>query len=377
MEVSSSLSLKESSPFFTTPDLGGAFLEPSDTQLDFDLCPEEIASRVEFCSLWLVQQVGMGELPDFILPDFHRSLLGRHVDAADRFARMWSILNICHALLQSGQTATQRDVHYRLKASAGELFRCTRHLSEAIEDVVMLLGVPRSSLGITCSSKGLISGPLSLCGAYGVTDCSSDIAPAGRPIPGDLASISSLEYSISAPILGVLIVEKDAVFQQLARVNKTPHYIIVTGKGYPDLATRAFLAGFHAAHPKVPLFGVVDWNPSGLAILGLYKFGSPRRMAESMKYALPALRWLGVRSNMLGEAPGHVFQGLSARDVALMKSLAAQLRLAKDGAQWIAELDAMERAGATADIEAAYTVYGGPAGLENSLRARIHRQDWI
>ena len=356
--------------------------------LDFDLQPHEVVARIETCALWLVQQVSMGHLPECVLSDpsssfpsissslpplattspsqtsgntptqthtpVIRSLMGRHVGSADRFARLWSVLDICHELLTAGGAgATQRELHYRLKPL--DVFGRDVHLKEAVQDAVLLLRVPRSSLGINCSSKGLVAGALVMrsVSTGETTDCST--ISGGRAIPGNLSTIADMSFYSPATTEAVLIIEKDTVFQQLAAdaaIGGSGRFILVTAKGVPDVASRAFLAAVHAAFPAVPLLGVVDWNPSGVAILNLYRHGS-RRMAESARYALPAVRWLGVRSTMLTTAAGTSFQDLTQRDRALIPGLKVQLAGVAPG--WVAEMEAMEAAGSKADIEAVYS----------------------
>ena len=53
----------------------------------------------------------------------------------------------------------------------------------------------------------------------------------------------------------IVILEKDAVFQRLVeeRFCEATRSILVTAKGMPDLATRAFLKGLTAAFPRIPL----------------------------------------------------------------------------------------------------------------------------
>lgn len=45
-------------------------------------------------------------------------------------------------------------------APCGQVFRSPRDVSEAIQDAVSMLQVPRSALAITASSKGLVGGRL-------------------------------------------------------------------------------------------------------------------------------------------------------------------------------------------------------------------------
>jgi meiotic recombination protein SPO11 len=364
----------------TTPSL-----ETEGDSLDFDASPQDVIHRIETCALWLVQQTSLGSLPNLPLTQSSfpsqqsaniRSLLGRHAESADRYARLWAVLNVCHELLLSGTRAAQRDLHYRLKPL--EIFSSDqRHLLEAIQDAVLLLRVPRSALGIICSSKGLVAGPLLTHDiSLGVT-LDAATSPTGTALPGDVNAIINMQFSTSARY--VLVIEKETVFQQLLGdplLRNSRDIILVTGKGVPDIATRAFLAALHAACPSLVLFGLVDWNPCGLMILSTYKFGS-RRMVESSRYCLPPLCWLGVRSNTLSAASPESFHALTDRDKAMMPGLRSQL-MSVGAMAWVGELDAMEAADAKADIEAAYTaVPGGAAAMAASLVAAIERGEYI
>lgn len=357
--------------------------------LDFDAEPRDIAARIESCASWMSHEIGRGALPEILIPTgppttqgsqtvsptTTLSLLGRHAESADRFARLWAVLEASHELLCSSNCATQRSIYYRLKPH-GCIFRSQAHLAEAIQDTVRLLRVPRSSLGITCCSKGLVGGHLLLHDATAgiTTDCS--VSPSGIPIPGDIATISALSYSTSASV--ILIVEKDSIFQQILKDSNfmaSGEAIVVTGKGVPDVATRAFVARLHAACPTLRILGLVDWNPSGIVILMIYRFGS-HKMTESIRYALPRLRWLGARAEMLRDVSGDAFHELGHRDVTLVKNL--KNRLALLAPSWLDQLRQMEDLNLKADLEAIYTgLTDGAAGFGALLANRIDAQDWI
>lgn len=264
----------------------------------------------------------------------------------------------------------------------------------------------------------------------------------------------------------VLVVEKDAVFQHLVqdRLWEQLPCVLLTGRGMPDMASRALLAalvaggnggggggaggfdgsagsdaagsfGWSQQHLQqqqsqrqrattLPVLGLVDWNPSGVAILLAYKHGTaglgleagrcvviaavhgagacsarlpshPCRMQQSARmavrlaagvlmsacmhallltaamprsYAVPSLAWLGVHADMLGDAPASSLQPLSRRDEAMLASL--RVRLAGCPA-WQAELAEMGDAGVKADIEALYGLLpGGQGGLARELARR-------
>jgi hypothetical protein len=75
--------------------------------------------------------------------------------------------------------------------------------------------------------------------------------------------------------------------------------IIITGKGFPDLATRMFTKRL-ADELKLPVIGLCDWNPFGIALLLTYKFGSLRMGDTAYKYAVD-LKWAGLQSAEIDE----------------------------------------------------------------------------
>lgn len=56
--------------------------------------------------------------------------------------------------------------------------------------------------------------------------------------------------------------------------------------------------------PPVP--AAVDWNPSGVAILCQYRYGSTRTGLESPLYAVPDIYWLAARQDQLPDQQPEV-----------------------------------------------------------------------
>ncbi|RYP49153.1 hypothetical protein DL768_005087 [Monosporascus sp. mg162] len=72
--------------------------------------------------------------------------------------------------------------------------------------------------------------------------------------------------------------------------------VIITAKGYPDLATRRFLHLMHSSFPHIPFHALVDFDPDGIAIMRTYKLGS-RGLSHEGGTTVPTLSWLGLRSS--------------------------------------------------------------------------------
>ncbi|KZT19910.1 DNA topoisomerase IV, alpha subunit [Neolentinus lepideus HHB14362 ss-1] len=115
-------------------------------------------------------------------------------------------------------------------------------------------------------------------------------------------------FEVKGHIAWVLVVEKEAVFQTLCRYKFASHAslpgrgIIITGKGYPDVATRQLVKTLSDnLSTSVPLLVLVDGDAYGIDILSVYKFGSASMRHESERMAAKRVRWLGIKSSELLE----------------------------------------------------------------------------
>ncbi|KAK9820989.1 hypothetical protein WJX81_002818 [Elliptochloris bilobata] len=146
--------------------------------------------------------------------------------------------------------ASQRDLFYRLKHL--DIFGTPEHVNQAIQALVAIL-----------------------------RDC---------------RTIAEYEFVSDARYL--VVVEKDAVFQRLVDddFSTLADCILVTAKGMPDVATRAFVHTLLHAVPHLTPVALVDWNPSGAAILAVYKYGSQRMHEAARRVSAPFLEKATERS---------------------------------------------------------------------------------
>ena len=214
------------------------------------------------------------------------------------FARIIAMLNLIHTNVRQGKTVTQREMYYCASAKEPLLFSKVAHVLDSIKNIASLLRVNRGTLNITCSSKGLVAGLVSLRNDATQTfvDCSK-LEGSGFSIPGDLKAIESVSIDASTCDF-ILVVEKDAVFNKLLQEKIWERYpcAIVTAKGFPDLPTRAFLHRLASSGVRdtCTIFVLVDWNPAGLWIYSTYVTGGASNVNESTRYAIPNTVFLGV-----------------------------------------------------------------------------------
>lgn len=352
--------------------------------LDLSVSKEEVIWRIEQCTFWLLRTIKQGKSPKISFPEMKGTAKRPDCslrDKGSRFARLWSVLNAAHEMLRHGTTCTQRDLYYGLKSGIPTLH--SMQLATAIEDAVQLLKVPRFQLGIACSSKGLVSGPLLIstrgqgCSSRedGMVSCVSRRCPQGFSITGNIKDILEMKFVCHAT--HIVIVEKDTVFQRLIAYSEEEMLrgvLLVTAKGFPDVATRMFVWRIRQMHPHIPIVGIVDWNPSGASIMSLYRYGSDR-MVESSSCALSDIGWLGIRQSMIREIGHDSFQKMSDRDVKLASGLVKKLK-GKNNAAWAEEVECMMISGVKVDIEQLYSSCGF-SGICAIITRMLIEKKWV
>lgn len=237
------------------------------------------------------------------------SLRGPNKRRAERYARIWTMLASSHAHLRRNEKVTQRGLYYLMSSThshTSSLFPDPATVNSALLDAVSLVAVSRRSLGVVAAPRGEVGGAMSI--REGEDAPWRSLWDESRQISGDIAAIARWEFR--GDFRYCLVVEKHSVFHRLfaeERVHARLPCVVVTAKGFPDLATRAFLKRLQTTHPHVPFLGLVDWNPSGVLILGTYRVGAKTSSAvlESSRYALE-LKWLGLRSTDLATNPARI-----------------------------------------------------------------------
>ena len=212
-----------------------------------------------------------------------------------------------------------RDIYYRDPALFGTQARVDRY----VDEIALTFDVPRSMLNVTAAARSLVAGAIKLCRRDG------SFVNAGIDREGILVSSLRDFFSVNmSAVQWILVIEKEATFRSIAASSfwemLSRHGVIITGKGYPDIASRALLHFLATPSPRnsfsLPqVFGLVDFDPDGLAIFSIYKNGSLARAHENQELRVPHLQWLGLRSEhiMRGGDDVHASQGilsLTARD---------------------------------------------------------------
>ncbi|KAJ2895873.1 uncharacterized protein MKZ38_006063 [Zalerion maritima] len=176
--------------------------------------------------------------------------------------RFLRICKLALSALCSGTVITKRNIFYQDK----DLFRSQVIVDKLVDDLACTLGVERHFLNIVAAGKGLVTGPITL---FAVDDTVKDCAdPNGILIP-PMENISQIDFRHAK---WVLVIEKEATFTTLAQ----------------------FLSAVRKMMPSLPIYAIVDFDPDGISIMRMYRYGS-RNLAHE-DGAVEDLEWLGIRS---------------------------------------------------------------------------------
>ncbi|KAI6121620.1 DNA topoisomerase IV alpha subunit [Pisolithus sp. B1] len=222
--------------------------------------------------------------------------VGGNRTSSKHIAQLLRIMSYAHRALEQGVPLTKRDIYYRDVT----LFR-----SQKIVDRRPLYNRDRTDLNIRATSKGLICGSCLVIRLMAgeeslrLNDHEGTLIPAGEDVG---------QLEVENRVAWVLVVEKEAIFQTLCQLNFTKHPalpgpgLIVTGKGYPDVATRRLVKMLSDKLPqRIPIVALVDADAYGLDILSVFKYGSHSLRHDNENLAAHRVEWLGIKTSELSE----------------------------------------------------------------------------
>jgi len=136
------------------------------------------------------------------------------------------------------------------------------------------------------------------------------------------------QFTIESDATCIIVCEKEGVYTRLSedKFFQSIPSILVTGKGFPDIATRALVFVLWKLL-KIPVYGLADCNPFGLAVLQTYFRGGKRNQVDGgERYHVP-IQWVGLRPSQfkgthgIQGLPREVHQKLTELDKKKIKSL--------------------------------------------------------
>ncbi len=223
------------------------------------------------------------------------------MNEAKKFMQTMLMASIIYDALINNEYPTIRDIYYRGKhtirvklpghrAEEENTWDKQSESDSVIRDIEVYLGMLREELLILSKEKGKVVGNMRIRSGDDVIDLSKmgHGAYSIEPTP-DLIEFIDVDAEF------VLVVEKDAVFQQLHRYGFWKKYraILITSAGQPDRATRRFVRRL-SEELKLPVYILADSDPYGWYIYSVFKIGSITLSYESERLATPDAKFIGV-----------------------------------------------------------------------------------
>src|SRR5450432_4544925 len=213
-----------------------------------------------------------------------------------KFMQTMLIASRCKVLIDEGKTVSIRQMYYMskhtLKGSNENTFEDQNESDPIIEDLEVGIDALREELHLFATRKGSVVGRM-------VIDDSGDridLARMGRggwSIPSIVEPevLKFVEYKADF----ILFVEKDAVFTRLNEDGfwRKNNCILMTSMGQATRGARRLLQRI-SQELKIPIYVLVDNDPWGLYIYSVLKQGSINLAYESMRMAVPGVRFIGM-----------------------------------------------------------------------------------
>jgi DNA topoisomerase VI subunit A len=213
-----------------------------------------------------------------------------------KFMQTMLVASKCKNLIDEGKTVSIRQMYYlskhTLPGSSENTFEDQNESDPIIEDLEVGIDALREELHLFATRKGSVVGKM-------VIDDSGDRIDLARMGRGGWSIPSIVEPEvikfIECKADFILFVEKDAVFTRLNEDGfwRKHNCILMTSMGQATRGARRLLQRI-SQELKLPIYVLVDNDPWGLYIYSVLKQGSINLAYESMRMAVPGVRFLGM-----------------------------------------------------------------------------------
>jgi DNA topoisomerase VI subunit A len=261
----------------------------------------------------------------------------------------------CKQLIEQGKTTSIRGMYYLLKhtieGAKEETFDAQSDCDPIIEDVEVALDALREELHVYASNRGSMVGNIQLNDSGDDIDCSR-MGSGGYSIPS-IVEPEVIKF-VKADAKFVLHVEKDTVWRRFNEDKfwKEHKCILTHGNGQPPRGVRRLLNRLHN-ELKLPVYCLLDNDPWGYYIYSVLKQGSINLAYESRRMAIPAAKYIGLRSKDfdLCELSPSVTIKLSDADIKRANQIRKYPWFAHKK-PWQKEIDTMLKNGFKLEVEA-------------------------
>jgi DNA topoisomerase-6 subunit A len=217
---------------------------------------------------------------------------------ARKFMQTMLVASKCKTLIDESKTISIRQMYYMSKhtlpGSTENTFEDQDESDPIIEDLEVGIDALREELHLFATKRGSVVGKL-------VIDDKGDRIDLSRMGSGGWSIPSIVEPEVIKFLDNkaefILFVEKNAVFNRLNEDGfwKKHNCILMESGGQATRGARRLLQRM-ANELRLPIYVLVDNDPWGLYIYSVLKQGSINLAYESMRMAVPNVRFLGMSS---------------------------------------------------------------------------------
>lgn len=276
---------------------------------------------------------------------------------AKKFMQTFLVARGCKSLIEEQKTVSIRQMFYlskhTLRGSNENTFDEQSESDPIIEDLEVGIDALREELHLFANRRGLVVGKLVVNDAGDEIDLSR-MGRGGWGIPS-ICEEKDLKFT-RCDAEFILVVEKQAIFHRLNedRLWEKQKCILMTSEGQAARGARRLLQRM-ATELKLPIYVLVDNDPWGLYIYSVLKQGSINLAYESMRMAVPNVRFLGLSSvdHTHFTLPRAVEIKLSKDDIARANQMKKYPWFADK--KWQKEIDDLLRSGFKMELDGLLT----------------------
>jgi DNA topoisomerase-6 subunit A len=297
---------------------------------------------------------------------------------ARKFMQTMIVADGCKTLIDAGKTVSIRQMYYMSKhtvaGTSENTFEEQNESDPVIEDLEVSTESLREELHLFATRKGAMVGNIVINDSGDDIDCAR-MGSGGWAIPS-ICEPSAIKF-VRNKAEFVLFVEKEAIFSRFNEDKfwRTHNCILMTSLGQATRGARRLLQRM-ATELKIPVYVVVDNDPWGLYIYSVLKQGSISLAYESMRLAVPNVRFLGMSALDYDKfkLTDAVQIKLNDKDVARAKEMKAYPWFADK--KWQREIDATLENGFKMEVDSILTK-GITFITEQYLPKKLRDKDWL
>jgi len=275
-----------------------------------------------------------------------------HLAQTRKFVQTFGVASLSKELIENDKHISLREAYYVLKRTIeGTKINVVDEQNEsnrAIEDLELLVNALREQLHFNANKLGAVAGNVVIRDRGDLIDWSK-LGSGGWSVPSNVEDIEFVKVDANF----VIYVEKSAVWERLHedKVWKKLNCIIVASQGQATRGIRRLLQRLHYEH-KLPIYVLTDFDPWGIYIYSVIKFGSIALAHISDRLAVPDAKFLGLTGDDIENygLKKHLikFKDIDAKRLEQVRNY----EWFKDNKKWQRQFDIMKKLNAKAELEA-------------------------